>query len=337
MLTLGLFVCIWLFACAFMKRQSGELLLFDRESTIPLRGLLIVVIMLAHLTCEGVNTGLICHFMWQNAAVAVFFFMSGYGYMRAINSGKQKRFVDFAFGIVRKLFVPFLIVAILGLGRICVCEGLDWGRMVQAYSNGHTPIGVHSWFIWVLSLLAIILSVTARFFHGWVLIGVNCVFSAALFAIFRWWQWPRWWWLSLSAFPVGLAFSYCENRIRISMRRNAWHWMLVGGVFLGVELLNYCIGGNVFEGVMRSLVGPVVVVGFYVFPISKNCTPLYFLGGISFELYLVHGLIRTWMLYGVVDGSARTLIGFIAIPVSILAAMALQRINQSIKWQRHLK
>ncbi len=108
---------------------------------------------------------------------------------------------------------------------------------------------------------------------------------------------------------------------------------MLGCAFLGVELLNYYVGGNVFEGVMRGLVGPAVALGFYVFPIPTKCIPLHFIGEISFELYLVHGLVRIWMLHGVVDGSMRTLVGFASIPASILAAIVLQRINRAIKWR----
>lgn len=329
MQTLGLAICFWMLLCAYVSRKRCDLLQFDREATIPLRGLLIVLIMAAHLTLEGVN--LMTYFMWQNAAVAVFFFMSGYGYMKS--AMRSRMYLDgLVWRTAKKLFVPLLAVMVVGAGSFVMYNGMDFQKLLRLYVAGETPLSPHAWFVLVLFLLAVCFSVTAKWCTGWKLIGLNFFFVTGFFLLFQSLNWARWWWLSLHAFPIGMSFAYEESEFRNLIRHHVGIYAVASGIFAIIAVVHRCVGGNLIEGVMRALIGPIVAMGFYVIPIPRRCRFLSFLCGISFELYLTHGFVRVWVMHGLSGDVIRIVAGFASLVLSIPAAMVLKKITHSLKW-----
>lgn len=327
MLTLGGAVFFWMCACAFVLRGRRELFQFDRSATVPLRGLMVLLVVFAHLTIRGIDpAGVFGWFMWQNAAVAVFFFMSGYGQMCALKS--RPGYLRGMIGrTMRKLFVPFMILLSCVIAEeFIIREGLDFGRMFARSKSGDFLLVPHSWYVVVLVILTIAFSCFARMMKGGHLILVICAVILGLGGLFKvGLHLPRWWWLSLHAYPIGMAFCCYEERIRLVIEKKTWMYVAAGLFFFAVCILTGVFRFNAIEAVMRGMIGPIVALGFYVLPIPRGCRILSFIGMISLELYLCHGAVRNWMLNASPDGM-RTVVGLTSVGVAVLVAWLVHKL-----------
>lgn len=335
-LTLGVAVLCWMFACAVALKVRGKFFDFDRSATVPLRGLMIFFVMIAHLAGANVDPfGAFSHIMWQNAAVAVFFFMSGYGQMCALKS--RAGYLDCLIRrTAKKLFVPIAILFVcVVIGTPVFFEAIDWPLVFQGCLRGEFIPIPHIWYVCVLFLLTVAFSLVARRCGGLYLILGVFVIVLCMGELFKGiFHWPRWWWLSLHAYPVGMIFYSCEKHIRETVAKKRWIYVFVGIAFFGVCILDGAFRFNVIEGIMRGMIGPIVAIGFYVLPIPPRCKLLSFLGGISLELYLCHGIVRQWMLRSAPDGW-RTLFGLSSIVVAVFFAWLLhQLICRMDNWRR---
>lgn len=164
MLTLGFTVFVWMCLCGI--KAENTFYQFDRAATVPLRGLLILFVILAHLNAAGVNPGgVFSWFMWQDAAVAVFFFMSGYGQMFALKF--RPRYLD---GMIsrtaRKLFLPLLLLALCALVAEVLVGELEWGYVLSQCKRGEFVFVPHIWYVIALWGLTIVFAILARWMGG---------------------------------------------------------------------------------------------------------------------------------------------------------------------------
>ncbi len=307
---------------------------FDRTATVPLRGLLISFVMIAHLAIAGVDpSGAFGWLMWQNAAVAVFFFMSGYGQMQAVKS-RSGYLNGMVWRTVRKLFVPLLVVLGCAVVGEALFGSLDAGRILSVCKEGEFILVPHIWYVLVLIALTMVFSLLARKLGGMRLpLGVFVV-AVCLGGLFKCgFHWPRWWWLSLHAYPIGMFYCCFEGRIRQIIKGHAWLYVAAGALFFVVCIMNGRFRFNEIEGAMRAMIGPMVALGFYVLPIPQKCKTLSFLGVISLELYLCHGVVRQWMLR-VSPEEWRTFFGLASVVVAVAVAWMLHEIIGRInKWR----
>lgn len=328
MLTLGFAVFLWMCACA-VKRQN-TLYFFDRAATVPLRGLLVLFVIFAHLTLVGVDpAGMFSWFMWQNAAVSVFFFMSGYGQMRAL-----KDRLEYPIGLIgrtaRKLFVPLLILATCSAVGDFVTGGANWSAMLLNVKHGEFFLVPHDWYVIVLFVLTLAFSFLARAAKGIRLVIYVSLVAVVLASVLKWGlHWPRWWWLSVHAYPIGMLFCHEEPIIRKFVISRGYVYVVLGGLFGSMCILSALLCRSAVEGVMRGMIGPMVALGFYVLPISPKCRTLSFLGGISFELYICHGVIREWSLE-FSSHELRMIVGLSSVVVAVITALFLHKIVEKI-------
>ena len=85
MTVLAPIILLFLTLAAFLSKSVSELRDFNKQATIPLRGWLALAVVVGHVdTAMGCPISFFRHFHWEASAVAVFFFMSGYGYARSV-------------------------------------------------------------------------------------------------------------------------------------------------------------------------------------------------------------------------------------------------------------
>lgn len=156
---------------------------------------------------------------------------------------------------------------------------------------------------------------------------VSILIAAIVFGgVFRWgFDWPRKWWLSLHAYPIGMLFCCGESKIRRVVMKHDWIYIMSGAMFGLICVLNGLFSRSVIAGVMRGMIGPIVAMGFYVCPIPQGCRILSFLGVVSLELYLCHGVVRQWMLR-FAPNEWRIIVGLTSVVMAILVAWWLQEI-----------
>lgn len=263
-------------------RRTGCLHGFGKAETLPLRGLLALLVVIGHLnnrtghTIPGLNV-----FGWETPAVAVFFFLSGYGLWKShmADSGYWRGFL---LRSLPKILLPFLILA-----------GVYWIFLLLSGGKFH---GLHHvWYVKCLLLFYVISFVVFRFVprHALVLISL---------AVFGYWFSMRflhgsksYWWMTCFAFPMGFLFSAGEDRIREFVIRRPWTACLTLVAILVAVSVPVCIPAARsvrFVEPFYAVLGPAVAFCLYAFNGLERFGALCFLGTCSYEVYLVHGIFE---------------------------------------------
>lgn len=300
------FLAVALLAAGWQIRRTRHLRPFGKTETLPLRGLLALLVVLGHLDTRTHHySALLSNIHWATPAVAVFFFLSGYGLWKAheaaLSSGDALAYWrPFPVRSAVKLLTPVLI---LGLGlQLSVWLGGDTVREAFASVTSGSLLGIpHAWYV-----------KTLLFFYLVTCFCYRCIPRRALFCIgavvLAYWLVMRilhsrefYWWMTCMAFPAGWAFSMKEARVRALVVARP---LLVSGLsalalVLAYALyrLNDCLPICRVREPFYVLLGPTVALCIMVFGVLERIAPLRFLGIISYEIYLIHGIFE----YGFLD------------------------------------
>lgn len=207
-ITLYLFIALffWGASVKFGKKNEFNDDFTSLEIMKSLRGFAALGVMLHHISQEYFfqEAGILPAFVNAGAYfVAIFFFCSGYGLIRSLDTKKDylKGFIRKR--IVRSIVVPFYVnVLIYGLLKFIVRIPLDKTQWVTNLL-GITMMNLYAWFPIVLALLYLVFFLCFRFiknrqvcfaiiFAFIIVIGiVTCINGH-----FAWWAGPGNWWLT---------------------------------------------------------------------------------------------------------------------------------------------
>lgn len=281
-------LCLW----GLRLRHSGEDAL-SGEATLSLRGLLAIWVILIHLGQSnqvGSVFGLVSR--TGHLAVAVFFFLSGYGLQKQHMTRE-----NYAKGFLRKrllgVVLPYAVVTVLywsyflWLGR-----GYGLVDVLEQFAAGK-PLVSYSWYILaVITFYAafyLLMRLCGKRYSVMLLGGVVwfAVYTAVCVAL----KFSEVWYVSGFAAVVGMLWAVYQSKIDAFLAKR-WLVGLVASIAAVVTctLLGQETGvvGMVFK-VAASSVFPVVVV-LLLQKIRLGNPLLRLLGGISMELYLMQGL-----------------------------------------------
>lgn len=285
----------WLLACAWRCSDRSALADFSREATVPLRGLLVLVVLTGHFLTR---LRVLPDFHLQVYAVGVFIFMSGYGAAKSLRSKGACYLNGYMLRTAQKLLLPLLMV--MSAFSLLALRGghFDIAQIIREYSQGQTPLCAHSWYISELFVLSGCFYVVAHVRNEMVQFCflTGCVFT--LCVVLRMIGWPHWWWNSICGYAVGFGFARVEYRVR-SILAGKFRWALplsLAALIVVLFLWKGDVNLSLPAYLLQMIIGLVVVIGCFICPIPRNLWPLQILGGISFELYLVHGIVRNAMV-----------------------------------------
>lgn len=247
--------------------------------------------------------------------VGIFLFCSGYGLYKSLHT-KENYFK----GFLPRRILPIAVAGYLVnwsylILRIVLGEEMSVGRAV-CYFTGIKMCNTNGWFVYALPFLYLGFYLAFRFFgrertallmlSGWVflylVIGTNTDHNDWLFT-------GEWWYNSILAFPVGVVFAKLEGRALPHLKKHYVLYLLAALLlflplfFLGEaaqSLFSY-YGENFGADhiVLRRwccllaqtlvLLDFLLLVVLLVLKVRFHNALLTFLGGITLELYLVHG------------------------------------------------
>ena len=102
---------------------------FNVKNTLPLRGVLAILIVIHHWSKSEAATAapsIVHQFsVWGNLVVAAFFFLSGYGIMRSFNENRDVYMNGFIGKRTLKILPPFLIVILLYLSYASIHQNCN--------------------------------------------------------------------------------------------------------------------------------------------------------------------------------------------------------------------
>lgn len=263
----------------------------DIKSSVFLRGALSILIILHHLQ-YSVSLPYFSIFKSLGApAVSIFFFLSGYGLMYSYLRNSNTYITSFWKNRFPKIIIPFVLVSIFYF----ILKYFDQGKINdQIIYNlivlGNPPLP-YSWFVYTIILFYLafyfIFSPKAKGLNlkitlSFLLVTTYIVITKEVLG------YERAWWVSSLAFPMGLFFKYKEEYINQFLNSKIKHLLSI------IILLVSCLFLISFREewlyiVIYSLL-PLLLMFFINLIPLPNFKLIVFLGGFSFEIYLLHGI-----------------------------------------------
>ncbi len=318
---------------------------FSLTNTIAVKGLLAVSIVLTHLTGVGNIREMpyIQMSIMASVGVGMFFLFSGYSLNVSL-----KRNPEYMKGFLKKRLVkigiPYLCLIALYVFVRCVFYGVKVIDILKSFANGD-PLS-NSWYI---------ITILVFYFAFWLIFRKNgvdtkrqilklsisvLVYIICCIAL----GFPNWWVITCEMFVVGFCFAKYKEKIEKSLRKRYWLFLTIAlilslGAYFSAWLYNRII--NVpFSLSWRNFTFDIWCVNsflmgggiplflcllMYKFNFSNKLTA--FLGKISLEIYLLHGLIIECLKDVGLLGVSGELFTSVVVLVTIALAFAFSKIN----------
>lgn len=296
--------------------ENDELL--SKEYSNILKGLMALGIIFNHLSFE-LNYIYLKPFKYIGVVIGLFFFISGFGLTISMET-KKDYFGKFKLRIL-KVLIPFAISFVI--------YTIYWIIMNEIKNKTIFSIVKYSWYIYEIILLYLLFYIFYKNFDFKKATIFFTVMLIIILVIMFYLKLSANWYRSSLSFIAGIIIAKYKKQISIFLKRK-WllklfcitflcFTLLVIGKFynLGlIELFTYNIANILF----------ILAVLIILSKVKKLNNKLFnFLGSISFEIYLYHGLI----LNAILRTSWNDIVKIIVIPLlSIIVASLIRQINK---------
>ena len=278
--------------------------------------------------------------------VAVFFFCSGLGLYKSVKAKP-----DYLHGFARRRILPMVIAFYLSefihlLVRAAMGEAMGL-REVLWYLTGLHMANQNAWYLIVIPFFYLVFYLAFRFSRSdrtailWVTLAVllYTLLGALIDHQSVWWMRGEWWYNTVILFPLGMAFGCHEQALTALLRRRYWFWLCFSlamtvvlyrlSVLLTEQLWGYY--GETWGDPLKvphrlgcAVSQWLVCICFVTFcflasmKLRLGNRALVFLGGMTLELYLMHGIFVELFGYSFYD-LAPSLYYIRSVPLYILA------------------
>lgn len=266
--------------------ERASVFAFSKEISHSLKGLLAIVIVCSHLHYATDIFFFTIANKLGTSAVAMFIFISGYG----LSFSFKEKGPLYLNGFFRKrmwvVFKPMFIITLLFIGLNYLDKGvLPLNLFKNLFLGGITPLP-NSWFVFFLLLFYLFFYVPFRFCKTYFSrILLLSAFSCAYVLLCMTMHFERAWWITTAAFVSGVVYAYKKEELLSFFRRKT--------VFASVCFLIIVV---IYSKVVVLLLFPylfipiliITILSYTGFPANNKI--LIFLGNISYEIYLLHGV-----------------------------------------------
>ena len=250
--------------------------------------------------------------------VGIFLFCSGMGLFKSLKAKP-----DYLRGFLRRRIVPILVVFFVS-EAVYLAVRLAMGQRMSLLDGMLYLLGLHmanpnAWYVIVIPFFYLFFWLAFRLCRRdgtaimWVTLAVLAytLLGASLDHSAAWWMCGEWWYNSMMLFPLGMLFAKYEERVLDFFRKGYWLWLAVAfTAMLLLQQLNALAAdswwgyygetwGDPLKVIHRlgctamqwlACLGVVVFCGLLMMKFRIGNRILAFLGGLSLELYLIHGL-----------------------------------------------
>ena len=331
MIYLSIFLFLY-FLWVVMKPQNiGS---FSKEATLPLRGVLALLIVFHHISLrltymvpKDAKVNYLRDFSdWGEPIVSVFFFLSGYGIIKSYQKKGKSYLEGFFSGRLLRLMVPFIIC--------CICyypfNNYTFSSIISLEKwKLDCPFLPSSWFVIAIFVLYLLFYISARLFPK---VGLTIAFawvlSISLMIVLEVMGFKTFWWHNIIALNVGMSISFHEDILRkLLLNRKA---LILFFCFLLFSLYTPLVL-NISDKCLflpRVILLPIFVWQLICYRKYNRMSLLDWLGNISYEVYLVHVAILSF-LFGFIGGHPILLI-ILTYVLSLMCAYALNQLVRKI-------
>ena len=290
------------------------------------KGVAMLLVLIGHCMRDGMRTeSAVLDVIYRSVYIfhmSWFFWLSGYGYRLSRNKGRQplqiagKRLrTQFPYWILYTLFIfaAFsLAMAIPSLKKVLAgagYESMGIGDYIVSAFQANNPWAYHLWFLLVLIIITVIVSLADTFFKGrhstqvsivLIVLGIVCLACYDYISLGSWWRLYSYLALYLPIFCIGILMADIKVSDTLS-----WVWGALGLTYIIIRVAFFSdFSGNSLRvtGWMRFavyLAGDLLLPGLMVclgrlfekglFPITGAGKRFFdFLGKESLTIYLWH-------------------------------------------------
>ena len=297
---MDIFVLLLIAVLVYLLPENSDYI--GVKSTSGLKGFLAIGIVFHHLS-QWVTTGEeFSNFGYMGTyIVSVFFFLSGYG-LYVQNERKENYLNNFLGKRLSRILIPFMVISSIYLiYRNLNGQELTISFFVNLFKKGSTVI-YNGWFVNIIILMYVFFYISFKMFSNRTIsILINTILIVVYIILAIRLEYGFWWYNSSLPFVLGLLWAKNKEYID-GVLRNYYFVILVlitGLLFLShqydvvykklhlVDTYSYAFLANIDN---------VIFTIFFILITNKIDFAnkyLLFLGKISFELYMIHGLVMS--------------------------------------------
>jgi len=304
--------------CLIIKRKSifnANNDVLDKYNSNKIKGLLALLIIIHHLSIYIKDTILLKVFTIVGViAVSAFFFYSGHGLMTSYLK-KENYLKDFLNKRIMKIVIPYIIAIIFTILVYLLTGQLTPRKIFNSLVEGE-PVVRFSWYMLAIISLYVVFYLSAKFLKKKKMINIAVFGGTILYCIVvnNILGFNNWWVNSCFAFFIGIYWASYKEKYAITLKdknkiiRYAIMLSIILFAIIGIQFFTsgYAImdiinDTDLADDIMREPI-PVINMNiiciallFVLFTILEkmrlNDKVFTFLGNISFEIYLYHGLV----------------------------------------------
>lgn len=292
MFTLIIGITLWYLTGLIFNRQNIYYA-FDKRATLPLRGILALLIVLHHFRIlYPEDYWCLSDLGFVGAPVcSVFFFLSGYGLMTSFWVDPISSLRNFPTKRILKLAPPMVLVILLNVFIHMIEDLFNAGSVANVFEYSKYIFMPHFWFVIVLMGCYFIFYFSSRLLKKpihilisvGIIIGLYCILMSNID------DYATFWWVSTPGFFVGMCVVFIEKK-KYMLHSTSSHVFSI--LLIAISSIYYVIGfyNNILPiwGLQYICLLPIMVfVCTLQLPIYSNCV-LNYMGKLSYEIYLVH-------------------------------------------------
>ena len=308
----------------------------SNKSTKSLKGLLALFIIFHHVS-QKITTGAnFSNFEYMGRyIVALFFFLSGYGlYFQYSNDATYME--NFLRKRLTRIFIPFFVfIVIYVIYRASLGEVVNVDFFLSFWRD-HSNIIYNGWFINSIIVLYVIFYVSFKKKDSKIAI-FKLVFFTLVYIFWKVYQnHGDWEYVSIMAFFLGVFWMKDRSLIDKFIEKNYFVFLVLFSILMYVfrryEVIMKNIGITnkyVYYGIVGNLCTMIFVVYFLLLTNKLNFSNKYLdlLGDISFEIYMIHGLVMHYLGKFFVSSAVNDVIyTIVVLLVSIVFAYCIKKL-----------
>lgn len=266
------------------KVNKGQIHGISQENFNCLKGIMAIAVVLHHLSFK-VHIDIFRELFIDFGSVAVgcFFFISGYGLLSSYKIKGYRYLNGFLLKRFRKLIMPFLVVILL----FQIINKESWS-ITECLSTGQVDYLLpYSWYIFCSVIFYFVFYILFKFIRN---VDINIflifLFTVILICFFRAIGWPTYWWRSLLLFPMGFLYKRIE-KVFID-RKNFYFIVAILSIDIIIILIRFFDISDA-EFIRKDLEPLIFILPLATLNLSSKY--LRYLGSISYEIYLIQGIV----------------------------------------------
>lgn len=323
----------------YLLPQNKEYL--NVKSTSGLRGFLALGIIFHHIS-PLVKTGEeFSNFSYMGTyIVSIFFFLSAYG-LYVQNESRENYLDNFLVKRLSKIIVPFFIISLIYMFyRFVNGQLIDLNFFINLFKQGSTII-YNGWFVDIIILMYIFFYLSFKFFQNKFLsIVFNTIFIICYICLAIKLGYNFWWYNSVLAFAIGLIWAKNQNKIDRFLEKYYFIVIVLVTVLLFVShrydiLLKYLHIEDSYSYALAANLDNIIFTIYFIIVFLKkiNFSNVYLnlIGRISFELYMIHGLVISMLTKIFVSSRVNdVLFTLFVLIISLILAWIVNKIDKRI-------